>query len=223
MTGRELIYAAARVAGVRKLDSDQLDEGLIALNTMIDFFGAEVLMLLALTREEFTLVQGTRTYTIGSGATFNTVRPKRIRTATLRDSGDQDYTLDIVGIKDYSEVQLKTTETRPGRLFYHAEYATGTIYFDYEPDAAYTLILWSFKNATQVATLDTEISFPVEYEKLIKYNLGVELAPEYGAEPSKTITRIARETKDALIGEHASAVPTLSCDRAIVRRLEQSF
>jgi hypothetical protein len=190
---------------------------------MIDFFGAEVLMLIALTREEFTLVAGTRTYTIGSGATFNTVRPKRIRTATLRDSDNKDWLLDIVGIKDYSEVQFKTEEVRPTKLFYHAEYATGTIYFDYEPDAAYTLILWSFKDAPQVATLDTEISFPVEYEKLIKYNLGVELAPEYGVEPSRMVVRTAREAKDALMGEHASAVPILKCDRAITRRLERSF
>jgi hypothetical protein len=53
----------------------------------------------------------------------------------------------------------------------------------------------SVEELTQPATLATELHFPPGYLRAFRYNLACELAPEFGVEPSPTVSRIAMTSK----------------------------
>jgi hypothetical protein len=60
------------------------------------------------------------------------------------------------------------------------------------------LLEWHFisvEKLTQPALLSTEMSFPPGYLRAFRYNLACELAPEFGVEPSPTVSRIAMYSK----------------------------
>jgi hypothetical protein len=48
---------------------------------------------------------------------------------------------------------------------------------------------------TQPATLATELFFPPGYMRAFAYNLAMEMAPEFGVEPSPQVQRIAMTSK----------------------------
>jgi hypothetical protein len=53
----------------------------------------------------------------------------------------------------------------------------------------------SVQELSQPATLDTVLSFPPGYLRAFAYNLAMELAPEFGVEPSPQVQRIAMTSK----------------------------
>jgi hypothetical protein len=53
----------------------------------------------------------------------------------------------------------------------------------------------SVEELTQPATLATALTFPPGYLRTFVYNLAMEIAPEFGVEPSPQVTRIAMTSK----------------------------
>jgi hypothetical protein len=60
------------------------------------------------------------------------------------------------------------------------------------------LLEWHFvsvQELNQPATLATQLSFPPGYLRAFTYSLAMELAPEFGVEPSPQVQRIAMTSK----------------------------
>jgi hypothetical protein len=53
----------------------------------------------------------------------------------------------------------------------------------------------SVEELTKPATLATTMAFPPGYLRAFRYNLACEIAPEFGVEPSPTVSRIAMTSK----------------------------
>jgi hypothetical protein len=53
----------------------------------------------------------------------------------------------------------------------------------------------SVEKINQPATLATQMLFPPGYLRAFTYNLAMEIAPEYGVEPSSQVQRIAMTSK----------------------------
>ena len=57
-----------------------------------------------------------------------------------------------------------------------------------------TLHLEVWSSLTPFQTLDSEVSLPNGYERAIKFNLAVELAPEYGTTLRPEVAQIANDS-----------------------------
>jgi len=198
-TAREIVEAALRkisAIGIgQSLPAEEADQALTALNTLIASWSAEGNMIYAETSETFNITANDGSYTIGTGADFNTSRPLVIQSAYVTLSGD-DYPLDLVDFKEYALIGDKTQQGTPEELYYDAGFPTGTIKLWPYPNEAGTITLYSQKALTGFSTLNTSFAMPGEYERALIYNLGIEMAPEYEKEPSMTVMRIAHQSKE---------------------------
>lgn len=196
MTAQEVIEAAYQELGILvsggTLNTDDLTWGLGKLNRMLRSWSADGLNLHYRVEESFSLVSGTPSYTIGSGATFDTVRPQTIEQAFIRDS-DHDYPMGIRPAAEYWDLSEKTTEGRPIKLYYGFTYPDGTIYLYYVPDSAYTMHIVSQKPLITYASANTEASLPGEYEDALVLNLAIRMASRYGKATSGELQLSAKE------------------------------
>ncbi len=178
-TANQITDGAYKLCGIRIIDADLDAAALLDLNNMIALWSAAGLMVPYLTKENFSLVQGTASYTIGSGGDFDTVRPMKIEDAMIRDSSSVDSPVDVrLTLKEYNLVRDKTVQDRPDRLYYDPQYSLGVIYMDPVPDAAHTLFLYSRKPLTAFSLISSTMDLPGEYAKALEFNLALDLAPK---------------------------------------------
>lgn len=218
MTVRTLIEVAYRLIGINYPTSLEFDQGFGSLNTLLANFSVENLNLHAVITESFSLVVGQNVYTIGSGGNFSTVRPTKILDGTyIKDSISEDYPVVPMTRQQYNGIQYKIDSGRPTRMYYEPEYPLGKIRFNYKPESTDTIYFDSWKPLTEFAALSTTISLPPEYEKVLKYNLAVELvAPN---DPPKVISQLAFTSLQAIRNNNAGRTEPTGVDDYIVWEL----
>lgn len=195
---RSSLKALGVVDSFSEPEAVQYEDALEALNSMLKSWASRGLVTYHVVTEQLSLVAGTSSYTIGTPGAFNTVRPNKVVGGYLRDSSNADSTLEIIARDDYNGIIVKNVSGRPCELYYRPSYPLGIIYFDAEPDQAYTLFLDSLKPLTALSVLDEDINLPTEYEEAIKWNLAVRLAPDYGVPPRADVVALAKSTYDDL-------------------------
>lgn len=168
-TALEIITGAARLLGVvRKgeaLDADESANGLAALNQMLGSWSNTSLLVYARTLESLTFATSAASYTIGTGATFNTARPVKIVSAVVR-SGSIDYPVEFVDETTFESIPLKSVSGgNPYWATYDNAYSTGILRFYPLPAAGDTLRLLSEKPITSIASLATTIDLPPGWKK----------------------------------------------------------
>lgn len=198
----DIITGAAKLLGVtfksEPLDSDEANDGLIALNDMLDSWSNDSLTASAYTLESFSLT-GAASYTMGVGGTFNTSRPINIVTAVVRISS-VDYPLEIITQEQYQlEIPQKSISSQiPEVLTYDNGYPLATITMYAVPTSGSTLRLLSNKPLSNLSALTTTVDFPPGWKRALKNNLAIDLAPEYGVEPSASVVRNANQSLGAI-------------------------
>lgn len=201
-TALDLITGAAKIIGVvfksEALSADEASDGLTALNDMLDSWSNDDLITFAPTLESFAMT-GASSYTIGSGGTLNTTRPINIITAVVR-SGTVDYPLEILTPEQYqTEVPVKNINTQiPKYLTYDNGYPLGTIKMFAIPLSGTTLYLQTNKPLSNLSALTTTVDLPPGWKKAIKYNLAIDLAPQYGAQITPQILDQAKKSLGAI-------------------------
>ena len=206
MTVRDLLKGSLRLIGAiatgETPSNEELQDGLSALNSMLSGWSTEKLMVFAKIREEFSLVSGTQSYTIGSSGTFNTTKPQEIEEAKIEDqsvSPTVEYPVRILNMQEWAAIHTKDFQANiPTSLYREVGAALDTLYMYPKPSAANKLVLYSWKPFSSLATLDTSLSFPPGYERAVRYNLAVEWAPEFGKQfgPETKVGQIADESKE---------------------------
>lgn len=195
-TARTIVKKALQKIGAlvksEEPSADEANDGLDALNALIDSWSNDSLNIYARTWESLNLVGGTASYTIGSGGVLNTTRPTNIVAAYIR-SGGIDYNLTIADDEAYNSISFKTAQSIPSFLNYDGGYPLGTIRLYPVPSAAYSLFLLTEKPLTSFTTLDTALSMPGGTERALIYNLGIDLAPEYNQQINPAHAKTAGE------------------------------
>lgn len=199
-----------RVVGTgRSMTAEQSTDMLAMLNSMLALWSADDLLIPYRTRETLSLTAGTNPHTIGTGGTLNTTQPMDIHEITLTSGGTR-YPLTSMSMDEYHRVPDPTISTLPERYCFERGLTTGSIYFDYTPDSAYSAELVILKPFTGFAALTTDDDLPNEYEVPIVFNLAVYGAADWGKEVSQSTMAIAEQSL-ATIRRNVSAsrVPKL--------------
>jgi hypothetical protein len=200
---KQLLKPAYRLLmGDDEPDTDNLNNGMVVLNAMLNEWSTRRSGIYAVTKETHVLTIGTGEYSIGPGADIDTTRPIRILDAYI-DNNNSDYGVRIVDREWWNRRAYKELTAIPSELYYEPTYPNGTIRLYPEPSGAYTLNLDSQKALAQYTAITNDVGLPPEYETALKFNLAIDWANELGVEPSRVIVGRAAESYKTLRVLHA--------------------
>jgi hypothetical protein len=198
----DIINGSLRLLGVlaegETPSADTSNDALVAMNQMIDSWNTERLAVYATQDQVFTWPVGQLSATLGPSGSFVGNRPVLVDDATyFKDPGTGvSYGIKLINRQQYDGIAVKTvTSTYPQVLLVNMTHPDIELFIYPVPLRALEWHFISVEELTQPATLATELHFPPGYLRAFRYNLACELAPEFGVEPSPTVSRIAMTSK----------------------------
>jgi len=201
-TAGDQINRALRLLGVlaegETTSASVSQDALTALNQMIDSWNTERLSVFSTQDQTFNWPTSTISRTLGPSGDFVGNRPILLDDATyFRDpTTNVSYGIKIINQQQYDGIAVKTvTSTYPQVIWVNNTYPNFEMYIYPVPTR---LLEWHFISVSELsnpATLDTVLSFPPGYLRAFVYNLAMEIAPEFGVEPSPQVVRIAMTSK----------------------------
>lgn len=200
-TAGDIINSSLRLIGVlaegETPSADTSNDALTAFQAMLDSWNAERLSVYSTDETTFTWPAGQASRTIGpSGDFVASARPVAIDQSTYFTLNGLSYMLQWVNQDQYNGIALKTvTSTWPQVCFVNDTFPniTMTVYPVPTSDTIWHIV--SVTPLTTLSSLATTISLPPGYWKALRYALAVELAPEFGMDPSITVVRNAIAAK----------------------------
>jgi hypothetical protein len=201
-TAGDQINGALRLLGVlaegETPSAATSQDALNALNQMIDSWNTERLAVFSTQDQVFSWLPGFISRTLGPTGDFVGNRPILLDDATyFKDSASGiSYGIKIINQQQYDGIAVKTvTSTYPQVIWINMSYPDIEMYIYPVPTKVLEWHFVSVEELTQPALLSTALSFPPGYLRAFRYNLACEFAPEFGIEPSPTVSRIAMASK----------------------------
>ena len=221
VTAQSLINKSLRLLGVlasgETTTADEAQDSLYSLNSIIDSFSANPQYYFCTQAEQFTLVNGQNTYTIGNDpgasppANFVTARPIRIVGAFTRFNG-VDTPIALITEPYWTNISVKSTSGTPAKLLYRPNVPYGEILLYPTPGQAATIFIKAEKMIDSYAMLVTTQYLPPGYQRLLELSLAMELAPEYGSQVKPEIIANLRADLDSLIRTNIQPLPVNKTD-----------
>lgn len=189
MTARQLIYSALRYIGVLRPGQGASDEayadGLDMLNSMLDQWAIERLMIYSITSSDQDITANQDGYTIGTGGDWDIDRPVRVdRASVVLNVGDypQEIPLEMLTYQQWQLVRVKTIpSTQPQMMYVDNGFPLMTAYLYPVPnggqDVTIRLYLWNLLQSFE--NLDQDYQFPPGYDLALRFNLGEMLWPSF--------------------------------------------
>ena len=212
IAARQIGTTALRLLGVaaaeQPLSADMAESALDALNTMLDGWSVERLLTWTRPRYVLQLVPGLGSYSWGlvageaSPADLSATAPVRLEIAILNiGSGrEEEWPLQIVTQAEYEPGiwNKGLPSSYPAAVYLETTQPYAWLHLYPVPTLAHRLILMPWQAHAPYEQWDHALDWPNGYARAFQYNLAVEIAPQYGVEPSATVQRIADESKRAL-------------------------
>lgn len=202
MTARDMIGSAHRLLNLANagnaLPEAVYQDNLHSLNRLIDSWNTERLSVFSTQDQTFTWPAGQITRTLGPTGNFIGLRPVLLDEATYyRDPGTNvSFGIKFINQQQYDSIAVKTvTSTYPQVCFVNMTFpdVTMTVYPRPTRDLEWHFI--SVDELNNPTSLTTDLFFPPGYLRAFTYNLAMEIAPEFGVEPSPQVQRIAMTSK----------------------------
>jgi hypothetical protein len=201
-TANDQINGALRLLGVlaegETPSAATSQDALTALNQMIDSWSIERLAVFSTQDQVFSWPPGTIQRTLGPTGNFVGQRPILIDDSTyFRDAASGiSYGIKLINQQQYNGIAVKTvTSTYPQVMWVNMEHPDITMTVYPVPTKVLEFHIVSVTPLTAPANLATTLAFPQGYLRAFKYCLAMEIAPEFGVEPSPQVSRIAMTSK----------------------------
>ena len=223
-SAEDLIKSALRKIGClgtgEVMEASEAQDALTALNSMLQMWQIDDLLVFSVGVDTFTGVVGTADYEMGTGKTWDTERPSDIVQITIKD-GDTEYNPQKIALQEYLNSK-RDNNGLPLKYWVNPKYDAQEIKFILPFDKAYSVDVYSYKPLDKFTSLTDNINVPPEYEEAIIWNLAVRLAPEYEKEASATVLAYAQNTQDAIRQQNYTTI-TLSVDTAILNNYRSNI
>ena len=187
------------------------EDALQSLNDLLADWALQPLLQYSMAQESYVVPASITSLTIGPTGAKATTRPDALSNLFLR-VGSVDYDIALISGDEYKDISFKSvTGGYPSVAFYDPALSNGVLYL-WPGAASGQTLFWDAVRPLQtfVAVTDTA-TLPPSYMRALAYNLAVEVASEYGVEPSSTVQRIAASSKRNLKRANTT-VPHLSSD-----------
>lgn len=211
-TGLQIITDALQDLGV--LDATETPEsqdvtlGLRRLNQWIGTLALHRQLIFEVRREVFVLAQGVASYTIGPGATWNTVRPVWIDGVSFILDATEADPVEVTRRKPWTTQEFQaipvksTTGPIPNGLycdmaFSASGHATVTVY-PVPSTAVARAVLYIPRPLQQFADSTSTYVMPDGFELMLVKGLAVQLQRPYGKTADPGLIEEAREAMDAI-------------------------
>jgi hypothetical protein len=227
VTGGDLLASAARLIGVlasgETLSGNEIADGLLIAQQMMDSWQAERLNIFSITISEFPLTPGQQVYTLGTGGNFNVPRPAKIErmsiVSLLNPAQPLELPLEMLTEAGWQAIPVKLiSSSLPTVVYDDGAFPLRNLNFWCIPTIAVNtrIYLWNALNTFPDTT--TDVTFPPGYLKAIRYNLAVDLAPEFGRPLPPEVAAQAILSKAVIKNMNAPLIesridPVLSGDR----------
>lgn len=223
MTATDLINSSLRLIGVtasgEQPTADEANDAFVILNQMIDSWTTERLMIFTITIIDTPLVPGTQTYTLGTGGTLNFARPSRIERMSIVNLNNPaqplELPLEMLSDQEWQSVPVKIINSAlPTKVYDDGAFPFRNLSFWPIPTVLVNTRIYGWSALTQFPDLFTDETFPPGYLKALRYNLAVDLAPEYGVPLRPEVAAQAISSK-AVIKSINAPMPVSYVDPAI--------
>lgn len=199
-TAGDQINRALRLLGVlaegETPSASESADALMALNQMLDSWSTESLAVFATLEQTFTWPAGQATRTLGPSGNLVGERPVVLDPSSYIVVNGITYPLQVINQEQYNGIPVKTIQANiPGFVHVNPTFPDAEITLFPVPSEPVEIHFVSSETLSQPALLTTILSFPPGYLRAFTYNLALELAPEFGVEPSKDVRRIAMTSK----------------------------
>ena len=206
-TYQNIVDSSLRLIGIlgsgENPSGDESADALIVLNDFLEYWRTNRGLAFSMDRQVFTdIVVEQSTYTIGaSGADWTLERPVKIEAAswiynTAGASSPLEIPISILTFRQWQMVALKEVDSSiPYVLYYEPEFPLGKIHLYPEPDdATHDLAIYVRNVLAAVSALSATVTLPPGYSRALRYNLALDLAPEFGAQVPPGVERIAEQS-----------------------------
>lgn len=199
-TGSELLRQARLANGSlgegMTMHATEVNDDLVALNLLLASWDIQ---LYAHTQETKAMVVGDADYTWGTGGNINTARPIDLLDLTFIRIGTIDYPVSKITEVEYKQIPDKSSSGRPEKIWFDPQFPLAVIYLSPVPDSTDTLYLTSLKGISEITDVTATVSIPQETAAAIKWNLAIELAPNYGVQVTPIMAQRAMQTKSVVL------------------------
>ena len=212
MQAQDIITAAltelGELAPQETPNADDLTDGLSRLNALIASWDIIRLNIFAIQENLYALTSGTGAYTIGSGGAFAAARPVSIRAASFVTASGHRFPLEPITAEEWAAITERGASGKvPRKLYYDNNYPLATLNLWPVPSAGGQLDLLTWEQLAQLPLLTTTFDMPPGYERALKLNLALQLAPLYRKPVDPQLAQNAAEAKAALRGLNAPPFP----------------
>ena len=201
-TAGEIIKGSLRLIGQlaegEEPSADTMQDSIMAVNQMIQSWNTERLAVFSTQDQVFTWPAGQATRTLGPTGDFVGNRPIEIDDATYFNDPQTNlsFGIKLINQQQYDGIALKiVVSTYPQVMWVNNTFPDITMTVYPVPSKALEWHIISVEELTQVSSVATDMYFPPGYLRAFRYNLAMELAPEFGVEPTPQVTRIAMTSK----------------------------
>ncbi len=226
-----IIYVALRIAGIlnnaqRTPAPEEEFDCFNALNTMLDGWAVERLLVFNINRSIQTLTPGKQDYLIGTGAPdWNVPRPVRIEHASLIYTGDSNATQPVelpMAILTYEDWQRETLKavasTVPYKLYYETGFPFGTAHFWPYPSIVEQVALYLWQSISQFNTIQDPVNLPPQYLEAVQYNLALTINDRFPRAVMKPSAIAKAQLLKSKIKNLNAPLVDVACDPALVRK-----
>lgn len=156
---------------------------------------------------------------------FKTERPLRITQAftriTTQGSG-LDYPIDLIDQGAYSRIGFKAIAAPwPISLWYNPTIPLGELWFYQNPSGGGEVHLYTDTILSNLAGLTSQVVMPQGYNRYLKRKLARELAPEFGANWTTQMEKLAKEAEDYVRSLNSVPVPVSRYDGELTQGAAQ--